>query len=128
MAQTEQQTQGNPPVNTGGQPSSSQGSDFDKLLNEFEQRKQPTPPEIPETLKPVVDYVNDQRHRQAKETYDKDVTEAIGFMREAEPFKAMKERLIRGALHDYARENKEFDEAFRNRQADPNAWQTARTK
>jgi hypothetical protein len=49
-------------------------------------------------------------------------------MREAEPFKGMKDRLIRGALHDYARENQDFDQAFRNRQADPKAWQTARTK
>ncbi|RJR37220.1 MAG: hypothetical protein C4576_23015 [Desulfobacteraceae bacterium] len=128
MAQTETQTQGNPPANAGGTPSSSQGSDFDKLLNEFEQRKQPQPPEIPETIKPLVDWAASKRFEEEKETFEKDVSAAVGFMKEADSLKSLDEFLVRGALNVFAMENKEFDEAFKNRRQNPAAWNEARAK
>lgn len=77
-------------------------------------------------VQPVVDYVNEERRKQAQAQSDTEVKDILGFFAEVDGLKKMPKKLQRGFLEAHAQETPDFKTAFDNRAKNPKAWGTAR--
>ena len=81
---------------------------------------------LAKAIKPVVDYVNEEKAQKQQERFKADVGEIIDFFSEVEELKGLPDKLKRGFLEAHAQEIPEFKTAFENRAKDSKAWNEAR--
>lgn len=133
--ETEQTT-----LTDGGQGRSEAGnsgdSDLNSLLQEYEEGTtkaapaQPAPapttvkPDLSE-LKPIIDFVEQQKTQKTQETFNQDVDKAVDTLAGQESLEALPKDLVRDMLVAHAFNNADFDKAFQNRADNPAAWDTA---
>lgn len=74
----------------------------------------------------IKDWVRQKREQEMRETTDKAVTDAVGFLREAdETLSDMPDRVATGLLYAEAANNPDFAKAFALRQRSPQIWNRA---
>lgn len=76
-------------------------------------------------LKPVVDFARSEMDRKATEAAQKEVGDALSFVKEAEELKEVGDPVVRGLMEAFALEDKAFAAAFQNRGDNPEAWKQA---
>jgi hypothetical protein len=103
----------------------------ESLLQEFDAQSgsQPAPqPTLSPELAPVIEFAKAEMQSKAAAKYDSDVKEAVSFLKQADDTKDLPDRLALGFLHALANEDKEFADAWQNRQERPGAWKDALNK
>lgn len=83
---------------------------------------------LAKAIKPVVDYVNQEKAGKQQERFDTDVKEIADFFSEVDGLKGLPEKLTRAFLEGHAQEDPNFNTAFNNKAKNPEAWKTARGK
>jgi hypothetical protein len=105
---------------------------LETLIGDFE--KETTEPKVLDAnkllqgLKPVIDYVKDERAQKQANTVKEDIEGVMAKISEPEAVKNLPKRFVRGYLEAYAIENPKFKDAFDNRGRDPNGWEAAVTE
>ena len=121
-------TEAKKPADGGAKPPAEAGSkesEFDKLLKEFDSSNTAAKPDLTELvkgLKPVIDYADGQRQKEAKAAFENDVKSAVLYLQEADEMKKASPKLIRGFLEAKASEDAGFKAAFEDRANNPAAW------
>ena len=113
---------------TGAAAPGTTGSTVERLLAEFDQQsgsqQQPQPP----ASDPVREFAIAEMQARAAAALEKDVKEAVAFLRQPDETKDLPERLALGFLHALGQESPEFQAAWQQRQERPGAWKDALTK
>ena len=119
--ETTQTADGGAPAPAGG--SAAGAANLDALLKEFDGGKPETPkPTIPDDVKPVIEWARSEMTNRQIESVQKDVKDAISFVKEDESIKDLPDKMVRGMLEAHASEDPTFKQAFENRSKDPAAW------
>ena len=80
---------------------------------------------LAKALKPVVDYVNEDKAEKQQERFDADLKGIMTFFSEADELKGIPDKLKRGFLEAHAQDSPDFKTAFDGRAKNPKAWDTA---
>jgi len=114
----------------GQQESDTSGdSDLTSLLEQYEEGTKPkavapTQPDLSK-LDPVIKFAEAEMATRQKESFEKDVNDAVEKIGSDESFKALPKTLTRRMLVAYAFDNPEFDKAFQTKAQNPRAWEAA---
>ena len=102
---------------------------FDSLIQEFESKTGDQSQTVDKSgavlraLKPVIEYVQDDRAEKQQATLNKDLGDAVDFVAKGKGLDKLPKPLLRGLMEAYAVENKSFAQAFQNRGPAPSEWQ-----
>lgn len=101
--------------------------DLDSLLNEFSEATKPT--EQPKVelndVQEVVSYVQEERAAKAEQTTKADIDAAVDSIADNLDIEVPSKRIIRGLLQDIASNDKAIQQAFAQRNENPQAWKAA---
>ena len=103
------------------------GTTVENLLKEFDSQSgsQPAPQPLSPELASIAEFAKAEMHTRAAAALDKDIKEAVGFLKQPDETKDLPDRLALGFLHALANENKEFADAWQNRSERPGTWKDA---
>jgi len=103
-------------------------SDLTSLLEQYEEGTKPkavTPQTDLSRLDPVIRFAEAEMATRQKESFEKDVNDAVETIGADDSFKALPKTLTRRMLVAYAFDNPEFDKAFQTKAQNPRAWEAA---
>ena len=113
----------------GTQTGASGDSDFEKLINSFDEpvkaeqnRADPSIRDVLKAIKPVVEFANNEKVTRETEAIDKSINEIVDFMTEPDETKDLPKRFVRGFLAEYSRENPDIQKSYQERTSNPTAW------
>lgn len=103
---------------------SAEAPSLDNLLKEFENSTaQPKAHDILQAVKPVLDYVNEERVVKEERQLEADISGAVKSCKtELKLADEYPDRVIRGVLRDLAATSPEFEKAWLGRQQSPGEW------
>jgi hypothetical protein len=104
-----------------GQEASSETSDLDTLLQEYE--KDGKPQTALKAVKPIIDFARKQMAKDEEQSLADDLNSACSVLKEAEGLAEIDNKLLVGFMESFARDNPAFRKAFSKRTEDPDAWQ-----
>ncbi len=130
MTETEKAT-GNDGRQTAGTEldASKDSESFENLIKEFDSKtgdQSQTADKsgaVLRALKPVIEYVQDDRAEKQQANVDKELSDAVDFVAKGEGLDKLPKPILRGLMEAYAVENKSFAQAFQNRGQAPSEWQ-----
>lgn len=115
-----------------GAEAASQESELDALLGEFDKSapdpkpvRQDNSAAILKQVAPVIKFAQTQMAKEEKDSVDTAVGDAVSAFKEADELKGLPEQFVRGFLYDRASTDKSFEEAFKQRGENPQAWTRA---
>lgn len=77
---------------------------------------------------PVRQYVQNKMQEEATTARDKGIADTVAALKEHDSLKGLPDTFVRGAAYDYAARNPAFNDAFQNRQKDPQGFKAAMEK
>lgn len=119
------------PNGTGAaSPGTAGASVVERLLQEYDTTNSGSNPQPKQTedLQPIVEFARAEMQARAAASIEKDVKEAVAFLKQPDETKDLPDRLALGFLHALSQEDKEFSDAWANRHERPGAWRDALTK
>jgi hypothetical protein len=110
-----------------GTPPTAEPNDLDSLIKEFDDGTKPIG-KLLRAIQPVVVEAEQRQIRERQERFTKDMNEAAEEFKKIPGAENRTIRELRGFMRDYAADTPEIEQAFNNRENNPDAWKSARER